>query len=101
MNDELERVLNTLAYIITIIVEIIYIYVTNNQDNISDEDANNLVKLGRTLLFIVALYFVINAFIGYNSNKSSSQYKQVLAASLAILAAIIRLSITSDDITFR
>lgn len=101
MNNELERQLNTCAYVITIVVEIIYIYVTNNQDNISDEEANNLVKLGRTLLFIVALYFVINAFIGYKNNKSSSQYKQVLAASLAILAALIRLTITSDDITFR
>ena len=52
MNEELERKLNTSAYIITIIVEIIYIYVTNNQDNLSDEDANNLVKLGRSLLLM-------------------------------------------------
>ena len=56
MNKELERKLNTWAYIITIIVEIIYIYVTNNEDNISNEEQNNLVRLGRFLLFVVALY---------------------------------------------
>ena len=38
MDEELERKLNTSAYVIIIIVEIIYIYVTNNQDNISDEN---------------------------------------------------------------
>jgi len=101
MNEELERKLNTSAYIITIIVEIIYIYVTNNQDNLSDEDANNLVKLGRSLLLIVAIYFIINAFTGLNVNKTKSQYKQVIAASLALVAAYIRTTITSDDITFR
>lgn len=101
MDEQLERKLNTIAYIIIIIVEMIYIYVTNNQDNLSDEDANNLVKLGRFLLFITALYFIINALIGYRGNKSTSQYKQVIAATLALIAAVIRVTITSDDITFR
>ena len=101
MNEELERKLNTSAYVIIIIVEIIYIYVTNNQDNLGDEKANNLVKLGRFLLFITSLYFIINALIGYKGNKSTSQYKQVVAAALALVAAAIRITITSDDITFR
>lgn len=101
MDESLERKLNTSAYIIIIIVEIIYIYVTNNQDNLSDEDANNLVRLGRFLLFITSLYFIINAIIGYKGNKSTSQYKQVVAATLALMAAIIRVTITSNDITFR
>lgn len=101
MNENLERKLNTWAYIITIIVEIIYIYVTNNEDNLSDEQANDLVRLGRFLLFIVALYFIINAIIGLRINNNESQKKQVIAASLALIAAIIRISIRSDDITFR
>lgn len=101
MDEKLERKLNTYAYIITIIVEIIYIYVTNNEDNLSEDDASNLVKLGRTLLLIVAIYFIINAFIGLSVNKTKSQYKQVFAASLALIAAYIRTTITSDDITFR
>ena len=101
MNKKLERKLNTYAYIIIIFVEIIYIYVTNNEDNLNDEDANNLVKLGRALLFITSLYFIINALIGYKGNKSTSQYKQVVAATLALIAAFIRTTITSDDITFR
>lgn len=101
MNKELERKLNTWAYIITIIVEIIYIYVTNNEDSISTEEQNNLVRLGRFLLFIVALYFIINAIIGLRVEYNESQRKQVSAASLAFIAAIIRLTITSDDINFR
>ena len=63
--DNIEDKLNTIAYLVTIIVEAIYIYVTNKK-NISNEDKNTLVKLGRTLLFLVAIYFVINAFIGLN-----------------------------------
>lgn len=101
MNEELERKLNTCAYIITIIVEIIYIYVTNNEDNLSEEDASNLVDLGRTLLFIIAIYFIINALFNLRSNKSKSQYKQVFAAFLAVIAAYIRTTITSDNITIR
>ena len=101
MNEELERKLNTSAYIIIIIAEFIYIYVTNNQDNLNDDKANDLVKLGRFLLFITSLYFIINALIGYQGNKSTSQYKQVVAATLALVAAVIRITITSDDITFR
>ena len=101
MNKELERKLNTWAYIITIIVEIIYIYVTNNEDSISTEEQNNLVRLGRFLLFVVALYFIINAVIGLRVEYNESQRKQVIAASLAFIAAIIRLTITSDDINFR
>ena len=101
MNKELERKLNTWAYIITIIVEIIYIYVTNNEDNISSEEQNSLVRLGRFLLFVVALYFIINAIIGLSVEDNESQRKQVSAASLALIAAIIRLTITSDDINFR
>lgn len=101
MNKELERKLNTWAYIITIIVEIIYIYVTNNEDNISEEEQNNLVRLGRFLLFVVALYFIINAVIGLRVEDNESQRKQVSAASLVFIAAIIRLTITSDDINFR
>ena len=101
MNENLERKFNTTAYIIIIIVEIIYIYVTNNEDNLSSEDANNLVKLGRFLLFLTSSYFIINALIGYKNNKSTSQEKQVIAAFLAVVAAYIRTTITSDDITFR
>lgn len=101
MNKELERKLNTWAYIITIIVEIIYIYVTNNEDNISSEEENSLVRLGRFLLFVVALYFIINAIIGLKVEDNESQRKQVIAASLVFIAAIIRLTITSDDINFR
>lgn len=101
MNKELERKLNTWAYIITIIVEIIYIYVTNNEDKISNEEQNNLVRLGRFLLFVVALYFIINAIIGLRVEYNESQRKQVSAASLVFIAAIIRLTITSDDINFR
>ena len=101
MNKELERKLNTWAYIITIIVEIIYIYVTNNEDNISEEEQNNLVRLGRFLLFVVAFYFIVNAVIGLRVEDNESQRKQVSAASLVFIAAIIRLTITSDDINFR
>lgn len=98
--DNIEDKLNTIAYLVTIIVEAIYIYVTNKKD-ISNEDKNTLVKLGRTLLFLVAIYFVINAFIGLNKEKNKSQIKQVIASVLVLLAALTRLSIKSDDITFR
>lgn len=101
MDEKLERKLNTYAYIITIFVEIIYIYVTNNEDNLSEDDASSLVNLGRFLLFIVALYFIINALIRYKTDKSLSQTKQVVAAILVLIASIIRVSITSDDINFR
>ena len=101
MDENLERKLNTSAYVIIIIVEIIYIYVTNNQNNLTDEEQSNLVKIGRFLLFITSLYFIINALIGYKGNKSTSQYKQVVAATLALIASFIRITITSDDITFR
>lgn len=101
MDENLERKLNTLAYIITIIVEIIYIYVTNNEDNLGREEADNLVRLGRFLLFLVALYFVINAIVGLNVESNESQKKQVIAAAFVLIASIIRLSITSDNITFR
>ena len=101
MDKELERKLNTWAYIITIIVEIIYIYVTNNEDNISEKEQKSLVRLGRFLLFVVASYLIINAVIGLNVKNNESQRKQVIAASLVFIAAIIRLTITSDDINFR
>ena len=52
MDNELEKKLNTLAYIVIIFAEVIYIYVTNNGDKITKEDADNLVTLARTLLFI-------------------------------------------------
>lgn len=101
MDKNIERKFNTSAYIIIIIVEIIYIYVTNNEDVISDDEQSNLVTLGRYLLFITNIYFIINALIGYKDNKSTSQEKQVIAASLAVIASFIRTTITSDDITFR
>lgn len=101
MDKKLERKLNTCAYIIIIFVEIIYIYVTNNEDNLSNDEQSNLVNLGRSLLFLTALYFIINALIGYKDNKSTSQEKQVIAAFLAVIAAYIRTTIISDDITFR
>lgn len=101
MNKNLERKFNTTAYIIIILVEIIYIYVTNNEDNLNDDYRNNLVKLGRGLSFLTSSYFIINALVGYKDDKSSSQEKQVIAALLAVIAAYIRTTITSDDITFR
>jgi len=101
MDEELERKLNTSAYIITIIVEIIYIYFINNEDNLNEDYASNLIKLERFIFLIVAIYFIINALIGYKGNKSTSQYKQVVAATLALVAAVIRITITSDNITFR
>ena len=99
MND-LEDKLNTIAYVITIIVEAIYIYVTNKKD-ISNDDKNTLVRLGRDLLFLVATYFVINAFVGLSKEKNESQIKQVIASILVLLAALTRLTIKNDDITFR
>ena len=99
MND-LEDKLNTIAYVITIIVEAIYIYVTNKKD-ISNDDKNTLVRLGRALLFLVATYFVINALVGLSKEKNESQIKQVIAAILVLLAALTRLTIKNDDITFR
>ena len=42
MNENIERKLNTSAYIIIILVEIIYIYVTNNKDSLNDEDQGNI-----------------------------------------------------------
>ncbi len=99
MND-LEDKLNTIAYVITIIVEAIYIYVTNKKD-ISNDDKNTLVRLGRALLFLVAIYFTINAFVGLSKEKNESQIKQVIASILVLLAALTRLTIKSDDITFR
>ena len=98
MDENLERTLNTTAYILIIIVEMIYIYVTNNDLN---DDKNNLVYLGRTILLITAIYFLINAFIGLSYEKNSSQYKQVIASFFALLAAFIRITIKDDDITFR
>ena len=98
MND-LEDKLNTIAYVITIIVEAIYIYVTNK--DISNDDKNTLVRLGRALLFLVATYFVINAFVGLSKEKNESQIKQVIASILVLLAALTRLTIKNDDITFR
>ena len=99
MND-LEDKLNTIAYVITIIVEEIYIYVTNKKD-ISNDDKNTLVRLGRSLLFLVATYFVINALVGLSKEKNESQIKQVIASILVLLAALTRLTIKNDDITFR
>ncbi len=99
MDENLERTLNTTAYILIIIVEIIYIYVTNN--DLNDDDKNSLVHLGRTILFITAIYFFINAFIGLSYEKNSSQYKQVVASFFALLAAFIRITIKDDNITFR
>ena len=99
MND-LEDKLNTIAYVITIIVEAIYIYVTNKKD-ISNDDKNTLVRLGRALLFLVATYFVINAFVVLSKEKNESQIKQVIASILVLLAALTRLTIKNDDITFR
>ena len=96
---DLEDKLNTIAYIITIIVEAIYIYTTNKKD-ISNDDKNTLVRLGRSLLFLVALYFVINAFVGLSKEKNESQIKQVIASILVLLAAFTRLTIKNDDITF-
>lgn len=100
MDKNLERTLNTAAYILIIIVEIIYIYVTNNDLN-DDDDKNSLVHLGRTILFITAIYFFINAFIGLSYEKNSSQYKQVVASFFALLTAFIRITIKDDNITFR
>ena len=99
MND-LEDKLNTIAYVITIIVEAIYIYVTNKKD-ISNDDKNTLVRLGRALLFLVATYFVINAFVDLRKKKNESQIKQVIASILVLLAALTRLTIKNDEITFR
>ncbi len=99
MND-LDDKLNTIAYVITIIVEAIYIYVTNKKD-ISNDDKNTLVRLGRALLFLVATYFVINAFVGLSKEKNEGQIKQLIASILVLLAALTRLTIKNDDITFR
>ena len=99
MND-LEDKLNTIAYVITIIVEAIYIYVTNKKD-ISNDDKNTLVRLGRALLFLVATYVIINAFVGLSKEKNEGQIKQLIASILVLLAALTRLTIKNDDITFR
>lgn len=101
MNNETEKTLNTIAYILIIIAEIIYIYVTQKDNEITDEEKNTLVKLGRKILFITAIYFIINAFIGLKKEKNKSQYKQVIAAIFALIASFIRLTIKDDDITFR
>ena len=96
-----EKYLNTTAYSLIIVAEIIYIYVTLNDDNITMEDKSYLVHLGRTILFITAIYFVINAFVGLKKEKNISQYKQIIAAIFTFIAAYIRLGIKDSDITFR
>lgn len=101
MNNEQEKIMNTYAYIIIIIAEIIFIYVINNDEKISNEDANNLVFLARALLFIAAIYFLVNALIGLNEDNSESQHKQVIASFFALIAAFTRLTIKSDNIEFR
>lgn len=99
MNKDYEKTFNTIAYTLIIIVELIYIYVTQNE--LDDKEKNELVKLGRIILFIVSIYFLINAFIGLKEQKNTDQYKQVAAALLVLIAAAIRVSIKDDNITFR
>lgn len=101
MDNETEKIINTYAYIAIIIAEIIFIYVINNEDKLTNEESNNLVFLARTILLIVAIYFLINAFIGLNENNNKSQYKQVIASIFALIAAFTRFTIKSDDIEFR
>jgi len=101
MNKNLEKELNNTAYVLIIAVELIYIYVSENENKLSDEKKNDLVTLGRFILFLTALYFLINAYITHKRENNKGQFKQLVAAFFAIIAAIIRLTIKDDDITFR
>lgn len=99
INNNLEKNLNTISYSLIILVEVIYIYVNNN--NLSEEDKNFLVKLGRKILLFTAIYYLVLAFIGLKKKKNIGQYKQVIASIFAFLAAFIRITIKDDDISFR
>lgn len=96
-----EQKLDTIAYTIVIITAFIYLYVTINENKLSKGEFNKLVKFARTLSFITALYFLINALIGLEYEKNDGQYKQVTASILIVLAALTRLSIKDDSIEFR
>ena len=100
MDNKTENFFNTLAYILIIIAEIIFIYVTNN-NNLNEEEKDELVSIARNILLITAIYFFINSLIGLNKNRNMSQYKQVLAAILILIASSIRTNIKNSDITFR
>lgn len=100
MDNKTENLFNTLAYILIIIAEIIFIYVTNN-NNLNEKEKDELVSIARNILLITAIYFFINSLMGLNKNRNISQYKQVLAAILVLIASSIRTNIKSSDITFR
>lgn len=101
MIDYDEQKYNTIAYVIVIITAFIYLYVTINEDKLNKNDFNNLVRLARKLAFITAAYFFINALVGLQYERNSSQYKQVIASLLIVLAAVTRLSIKDENIEFR
>lgn len=101
MNDNTERQLNTIVYVIFIITSLIYLYLTVKENEISNDEYNSLLTLARKLSFVTALYFLVTAIIGLNEDDSPNQLKQVIASLLIVIAAITRLTITNDDIEFR
>lgn len=101
MNNINEKNLNTIFYILVIVTASIFLYIVQNEDNMKEEERKLLVTIARILAFITASYFVINAIYGLNFDKSNSQYKQVIASILILIAALTRLSIKEDIIEFR
>lgn len=101
MDNNTEQKFNEIAYILVIVTASIYLYVIVNENTLSNDENDNLVKIARILTVITASYFLLNALYGIKFDKSISQYKQVIASIFVLLGALTRLSIKEDTIEFR
>ncbi len=101
MDSDREQLFNTIFYLLFIATGFVYLYITVNDNRLSNEEHDRLVTLARNLSVITAVYFLINAIIGLKQDNSIDQYKQIIASLLILIGSLTRQSIKGYNIEFR
>ena len=92
----------TWLFILVITASLILIYnqiliIEENEPILTNEEANNLNILSRTLALSLLLYFLYTAIITYEDSKNTDNGLSLINTSLATIAGLISFYLATKD----
>lgn len=114
MNEDREKLLNQvnldiIFFFLLIVTALVNFYVINEKkksildiDCIDNDTANTLYYYNRRLSVIVAIYFLLNAYINYKNNKNPENTNQdellLIATIFNLLGALAYLPLGNSNV---